>query len=93
MRRARTVSRWLLVAIAALALIAAVGLAFCQYKYTSAPQVRVLSAGDLIHWSVDAERVSRYKALADALRSGIRDRLTESQRRTRTNDALQITAP
>lgn len=50
MRRARTVSRWLLVAIAALALIAAVGLAFCQYKYTSAPQVRVLSAGPNAVW-------------------------------------------
>lgn len=45
MHRVRTVSRWLLAAVAALALIAAVGLAFCQYKYTSAPQVRVLSAG------------------------------------------------
>jgi len=49
-RRAQTVSRWLLVAIAALALIAAVGLAFCQYKYTSAPQVRVLSAGPNAVW-------------------------------------------
>jgi len=43
--RARTVSRWLLVAVAAIALVAAVGLAFCQYKYTSAPQIRVLSSG------------------------------------------------
>ena len=50
MHRARSVSRWLLAAIAALALIAAVGLAFCQYKYTSAPQVRVLSAGPNAVW-------------------------------------------
>lgn len=50
MHRGRTVSRWLLIAIAALALVAAVGLAFCQYNYTSAPQVRVLSAGPNAVW-------------------------------------------
>ena len=35
-------------------------------------------AGDLIQWSVDAERVSRYKALAEPLRSGMRERMAES---------------
>ncbi len=35
-------------------------------------------AGDLIRWSVDAERVSRYAVLAEPMRSGIRDRLADS---------------
>ena len=35
-------------------------------------------AKDLIQWSVDAERVSRYLALAEPLRSGIRERLADS---------------
>ncbi len=35
-------------------------------------------AVDLIHWSVDQERVSRYRALPDTFRSGIRERLAET---------------
>lgn len=34
-------------------------------------------AGDLIQWSVDAERVSRYKALGEPLRLRVRERLAE----------------
>ena len=35
-------------------------------------------AKDLIQWSVDDERLSRYMALAEPLRSGIRERLADS---------------
>jgi hypothetical protein len=35
-------------------------------------------AGDLLRWSVEAERVSRYAALAEPLRSNLRDRLADS---------------
>lgn len=74
MHRVRTVSRWLLAAVAALALIAAVGLAFCQYKYTSAPQVRVLSAAPNAVWFahrwVGKEQPDEaYKLMADCIKS------------------------
>jgi hypothetical protein len=35
-------------------------------------------AGDLIRWSVEAERLSRYALLAEPLRSGIRERLSDT---------------
>lgn len=35
-------------------------------------------AVDFIHWSVDQERVSRYRALPEPFRSGIRERLAET---------------
>jgi hypothetical protein len=41
--KVRAVGRWMLVAIAAVALLAAVALGFCHQTYSNAPQMRVMS--------------------------------------------------